>query len=345
MKRVTWTLAPLLALAWAGEARSQFFSYYPSGGYAQGGGLGFSYHRRHLSLFGFLGGFSAGGFGMGGPYLAGPYGPGPYFGGYGSTTVYILPPTVMPPQAASGYRRPPTLEEETAGIDLDLVPSRKSSQELVHAPARVPDGVPPDLPGKDVSKPVPPVRPGDLRPPEKAPPPPPNPPKAEPPPPPQPKDESARLSNLGLAAFRAQAYGLAGHRFRQAIAADSKGARAHFLLAQTQFALGKYPEAVASIHNGMRLHKDWPRAPFQPRVDLYAGIEPDFTEHLQRLVGALKEAPKQPTLLFLLAYQLWFDGRRDEAVPLFRQARALTPDPAFIDQFLAAVPPKQVVVK
>jgi hypothetical protein len=95
----------------------------------------------------------------------------------------------------------------------------------------------------------------------------------------------------------------------------------------------------------MRLHQNWPRAPFQPRLDLYGGIEPDFAEHLKRLEGALQQAPKQPALLFLLAYQLWFDGRRDEAVPLFRQARALTADPTFIDQFLAAVPPKQVVVK
>jgi hypothetical protein len=338
MKRVTWTLAPLLALAWAGESRGQFLPYYSPGGYGQGGGLVFSYQRRPLSLFGVLGGFSGGRLGMGGAYLLDPYGPPPL---YGPATVYVLPPVLMPPQAARGFRRQPTLEEETAGIDLDLVPSKKSSQELLHAPAPAP----PDLPGKDVSRPVPPMRPGDVPAPEKVPPAPPRPPKKEPPRPPEPRDESTYLTNLGLAAFTAQAYGLAALRFRQASAADPKGARAHFLLAQAQFALGKYPAAVESIHTGMRLHKNWPRAPFQPRLDLYGGIEPDFAEHLQRLEGALKQAPKQPDLLFLLAYQLWFDGRRDEAVALFRQARALTPDPAFIDQFLAAAAPKQVVIK
>jgi hypothetical protein len=340
MKRVTWTLAPLLALAWAGESRGQFVPYYSSGGYAQGGGIGFSYQRRHLSLSGFLGGFSGGRLGMGGAYLLDPFGPAPL---YGPTTVYVLPPqvVVMPPQAARGLLRQPTLEEETAGIDLDLVPAKKPSQELLPAPAPAPL----DLPGKDVSRPVPPVRPADLPPPEKVPPAPPRPPKKEPPRPAEPRDESARLTNLGLAAFTAQAYGLAALRFRQAAAADPKGARAHFLLAQAQLALGKYPAAVESIHAGMRLHQNWPRAPFQPRLDLYGGIEPDFAEHLERLEGALKQAPKRPALLFLLAYQLWFDGRRDEAVPLFRQARALTADPSFIDQFLAAAAPKQVVIK
>src|SRR5205823_12900990 len=65
MKRVTWTLAPVLALVWAGESRGQFLPSYSSGGYAQGGGIGFSYQRRHLSLFGSFGGLSGGRLGMG----------------------------------------------------------------------------------------------------------------------------------------------------------------------------------------------------------------------------------------------------------------------------------------
>ena len=38
------------------------------------------------------------------------------------------------------------------------------------------------------------------------------------------------------------------------------------------------------------------------------------------------------------AYQLWFDGRRPEAVARFRLAREVTADRTFIDQFLAAAP-------
>jgi hypothetical protein len=50
-------------------------------------------------------------------------------------------------------------------------------------------------------------------------------------------------------------------------------------------------------------------------------------------------------LLFLYAYELWFDGRRIEAIPLFRQARLMTADTTFIDRFLAAAAPGPVVQK
>jgi hypothetical protein len=39
-------------------------------------------------------------------------------------------------------------------------------------------------------------------------------------------------------------------------------------------------------------------------------------------------------LLFLLAYQLWFDGQQAEARKLFVRAAAVTPDKTFIDRFL-----------
>jgi hypothetical protein len=347
-QRLAWTLALPLALTCTAEVRAQGF-YYGSGGAAQGGGLGFSYQRRNLSVFGFLGGFSSGRYSAG-AYLFDPYGPPPVFYGPYPPAVIVLPPPVVLQRVGPRILKPqPSLEDEIRGIDLDAVPpTPKSLRE-----EKPPEPPPPDLPGKDVSKPVPPVRPGEPPPPkgkvppDKAPPakkgpvqpPPPGPPKDDP------KEESVRLTNLGLAAFGGQAYGLAAHRFRQATRVDPNGARAYFLLAQAQFALGKYHQAVESIHAGMRLHKDWPMAPFQPRLDLYGGIEPDFAEHLKRLEGVLKEDPNNPELLFLLAYQLWFDGRRNEAVARFRQVRPLTPDPSFINQFLAAAKAGQVVAK
>jgi ATP-binding cassette subfamily F protein 3 len=45
-------------------------------------------------------------------------------------------------------------------------------------------------------------------------------------------------------------------------------------------------------------------------------------------------------LLFLYAYQLWFDGRKEEAGPLFRRALERGADPDVIDRFLCAGPPK-----
>jgi tetratricopeptide (TPR) repeat protein len=331
MRHITWALALTLSLAWAGDARAQYLPYYSyGGGYGQGGGLGFGYQRRGLSIFGFLGGFSGSR-----TVIVDPIGP-PLLG---PPVVYSVRPVIVIQQGAPRRGRP-TVEESTEGIDLDLVPPKKKP---TYDPE--PPGPEPPLPGKIVSKPtVPPVRPKEPpKPPEEPPPPKAKElPKKPPAPEADPKLEGARLVKLGLTAFSEETFGLAAHRFRQAAAADPKAARAHFLLAQAWLALGKYGEAVEAIHAGMRLHKNWPRAPFQPRVDLYGGIEPTFAEHLKRLDEAVKAAPKRPALKFLLAYELWFDGRRDEAVPLFRQARALAPDPTFIDQFLAAAAPGPV---
>jgi cytochrome c-type biogenesis protein CcmH/NrfG len=115
-------------------------------------------------------------------------------------------------------------------------------------------------------------------------------------------------------------------------------ARAHFLAAQANLALGKYKDAVNAIEQGMRRRPDWPKADFNPRKELYKGNEPDFVEHLERLQEAQMKSPDNPTYLFLYAYALWFDGRQAEAVPLFRRARAKTADTTYIDAFLKAAP-------
>jgi hypothetical protein len=43
-------------------------------------------------------------------------------------------------------------------------------------------------------------------------------------------------------------------------------------------------------------------------------------------------------LLFLSAYHLWFDGRKEEAGPLFRRAMRGAADPGVIERFLRALP-------
>jgi tetratricopeptide (TPR) repeat protein len=151
-------------------------------------------------------------------------------------------------------------------------------------------------------------------------------------PPDQPLSEPARLLGLAKEAFAEGAYGLAERRYRQATDAAPDEALAHFLLAQAQFAQGKYQEAVASIQAGLRRQPNWPRTPFRPR-DLYGAEAPDFPEHLRRLTDALPRHPQDPVLLFLLAYQLWFDGQQAEARKLFERAAAVTPDKTFIDRF------------
>jgi hypothetical protein len=73
---------------------------------------------------------------------------------------------------------------------------------------------------------------------------------------------------------------------------------------------------------------------FRPRLDLYKGNEAEFDTHLKRLGDALRGQPLESDLLFLYAYQLWFDGRRAEAVVYFERARAVAADSTFIDRFV-----------
>jgi hypothetical protein len=152
-----------------------------------------------------------------------------------------------------------------------------------------------------------------------------------------PKVESLQQIRLGREAFAAQEYGRAERRFQQAVQVLPQDAHAYFLLAQAQFALGKYAEAVSSIHAGMRLQVNWPSALFWPR-DLYESNVDDYNEHLKNLARALSRYPDDPALLFLQGYELWFDDKRDEAKPFFVRAAARATDASFSRQFVPAQP-------
>jgi hypothetical protein len=209
-------------------------------------------------------------------------------------------------------------------------------RQVVFTPPPLTPPAPPRQPAEPVQPPKPkppadnapggfrPVRPEEPKPPPKpAEPPRKEKPKEKPPelprppfPQSDPRAEGARLTALGLEAFAAAQYGRAAQRFRQATQVNPNDSRAYFLLAQAEVALGKYDEAVEAIYQGMRIDPDWPTANFRP-VTLYDGNVADWPEHLQRLQEALARHPNDAVLLFLNAYQLWFDGRQDEARALF----------------------------
>jgi hypothetical protein len=152
-----------------------------------------------------------------------------------------------------------------------------------------------------------------------------------------PADEKKRLVKLANHAFAEQQYGLAAERLKQALAAVPDDGETYFLQAQCYFSMGKFREAVDAIENGLHWQKDWPSWDFKPRF-LYGGNESDFTDALQILDDALTRLPNDPVLLFLKAYQLWFDGRRAEAIPLLRHAAAVGSDIAAIQKFLQTQP-------
>jgi hypothetical protein len=173
-------------------------------------------------------------------------------------------------------------------------------------------------------QPVPPVRPVEAKMPPLD-----RKPLAPPPPEAPPADPLVQ----GKQAFADREYGRAVRFFKQAVEARPNDFLTHFLLGQAQFAVGKYREAVASIHAGLRLSQDWPASRFKPPA-LYGPNAADYGDHMNQLLEALKQNPNDAVLLFLSAYQLWFDGQEDEARRLFGRARKLVAEPRFIDLFL-----------
>jgi hypothetical protein len=148
-----------------------------------------------------------------------------------------------------------------------------------------------------------------------------------------PRAEADRQIESGRDSFAKEQFGRAVERFRQATALIPDDAIAWLMMAQAQFAIGKYDEAAASIAAGVKRQPDLPLADFKPRA-MYRAIPFAFDMHLFDLRNALAAGPDDPRLLFLLGVQLWFDGRRDEAKPLFEKAAMLAIDPAPAQAFL-----------
>jgi hypothetical protein len=286
---------------------------------------------------------------------------GGYFGGYGypypfgygqaNTFVSIIAPPAPPPptQIVVVQAPPPPQPEPEVFVEIGPRPMPPPAEDRP-LPGEQAGRFRPIPPGdrERAQKPAPPAEePRPPRPAERPPADEPRPrrpgerPPPELPPPPQPeadpRAEHARLIRLGKELFARGEYGWAAHRFRQAVALGPGDADGQFLLAQALFAQGRYTEAVDAIHAGMRLRPDWPTAPFRP-IDLY-GEAADYTDHLRNLEDALTASPNDPVLLFLTAYQLWFDGREEDAVKLFQRAARVAADRSFSDRFLRAARP------
>jgi hypothetical protein len=250
-------------------------------------------------------------------YYGGYFGgyPYPYPFGYGQANTFI---SIVAPPAP-----PPPPQVVMVPVPVPVQAPQPEPEVFVEVGPR-----PPPANRERAPMPAAPPRPADRPPPELPPPPQ---PEADP------RAEHARLLRLGKDLFARGEYGWAAHRFRQAIALRPGDADGQFLLGQALFAQGRYAEAVDAIHAGMRLRPDWPTAPFRP-IDLY-GIAGDYTDHLRTLEDTLAANPNDPVLLFLYAYQLWFDGREEDAVKLFQRAARVAADKSFSERFLRAAKP------
>ena len=300
-------LAVTLAAALSSEAKAQYYGPPP-----YGGGIGFQYQNRNLRVGGFI-----------------PFGPPPI--AYGVVNRQINVQVIAP--AVLVRERAPAID--LSGVDLDVVPASEvwgrfdpNAEKFAAAPLPPPKRQDPrDLPPVRIERVEPAVKPAK------------NPPVVQAKANPEPTPPWAKLAELGAIAFREQEYGIAALRFRQATEQVPTSARAFFLLAQGCYALGKYRDAVLAIEEGLLRQPDAPLLPFQPRVELYPDRDAAWLEHRERLLAAHKRQPRNGDYIFLLGYQAWFNGQRDQAVEWFQQARPLVADPRWVDLFLKAVVP------
>jgi hypothetical protein len=284
---------------------------------------GYSRAGRSLSLSGFYGG---------------PYGFG-YGSPFGSSSVTIIQPyvprstiiIVMPRESQSRDRddrpsdgivriRPRREREREQERERDKEREREPEPEKINAPnpfvprpqaELVP---PPQLLEQPRPRPQPPR-------------------EVKPQPAEDPREASARHVDLGKDAFAAGEYGRAAFRFQKAADLAPDQALPHFLLFQSLVALGKYRDAVSAIHAGLALDPTWP-ATGARLAALYGPAKNELVSHLQQLSATGAAHPDDPVLLFLQGVVLWFDGRRDEARPLFEKAAPRVPDRRDIDRFL-----------
>jgi tetratricopeptide (TPR) repeat protein len=296
--RWAFALTGLVLFAPALAAQGVFYpDPYGLGVAGRGGALviGRSHGHTHFSLALGYSGFGYG-FDRYGYYPGGPV-----------TVVYVQQP---PPVIVAAVPDRQALAEQALALFQRQV---RDDPRFEPPPADFDDRPPPRRP--------PPMPPAD--PPKPPPKEPPKPPPAKPPEPPAPLDdpvaENARLVEVGRSAFADGEYGRAALRFRQATAVAPNQPEAHFLLGQALFALGKYHDAVDALHAGLALQPDWPAGKFRS-PEPYGPNLADYADHLKALEDALDRRSADPVLLFLAAYELWFDGRRDDARRLFRKA-------------------------
>jgi hypothetical protein len=257
-----------------------------------------------------------------------------------TTIYYATPPVVVfaPPPLFEGLRSEPRpsadvpeeaelpVPGEARGLFRPLDPDNRERARRPLLPPKMEEIPPP-------KKEEPAPKKEEPKPPKKEEPP----PRKEARPPEEPADEGAQLLDLGRASFAELEYGRAALRFRQAIRVNPREPLSHFLLAQALLAQGKYHEAYEAIRTGLDLWPDWPTVRFRPLL-LYGTHVAEYPEHLRRLEATLERNPDDALLQFLSGYQLWIDGRREEARDLFLRARPRLPDPGLVEPFLRALP-------
>jgi tetratricopeptide (TPR) repeat protein len=118
-------------------------------------------------------------------------------------------------------------------------------------------------------------------------------------------------------------YQLARDTFLKAIVAQPDNAKARFAYGQALFALGQYQSAAEAIRQGLALDLTWPQALMDLRSAY--GDPSEFVRELGQLEGYLAAHPEDTNARFLLAYNLYFSGQKDQAREEFSRLAQANP--------------------
>ncbi len=109
-----------------------------------------------------------------------------------------------------------------------------------------------------------------------------------------------------------------------------------FALSHSRYAQEKFTLASEALQEGLRLLPFWPTYEVDQR-----GFYADEAEHgllLVKLEAAVKAAPEDAELQFLLGHEYFFGGRRSEAEKPFKKVAELMPQHRFVRLFLRTLP-------
>jgi tetratricopeptide (TPR) repeat protein len=136
------------------------------------------------------------------------------------------------------------------------------------------------------------------------------------------KAKAGKFLVFGDSNFANQKYGPAVERYKLAAQVAPDLAETYLRQGHALVALGQYESAVKAFKRGLRIRADWTDSPF--RLDqLYGPDQIAKTSHIETLAKAAEGNPLDPTLLWALGMQLYFDGQRDRAGVFFARVAQL----------------------
>lgn len=130
-----------------------------------------------------------------------------------------------------------------------------------------------------------------------------------------------RYVSYGDKHFAEGRYGEADSRYRRAMKIAPDVADAYFRHGQALIALERYDAAAVAMKQGMELQPDWARSPFRLH-ELYRERAAERVAHTEALRAAHQQDVGDGDLAFLLAWQLYYDGRREASREYFERAFA-----------------------